>query len=143
MEKKAGKTYKLRQRANLATLLRELRQRAGFSQREVASILNMNRSTYTYYETGKTLPDPMTLNRIAKIFGVPLDSFFLEDEALLTLSDSSVPANRARKKRFNPQHVGDLTTEEREIMAYLRDKELSAEAVLQALRNRFDHMEEE
>ena len=53
MEKKAGKTYKLRQRANLATLLRELRQRAGFSQREVASILNMNRSTYTYYETGK------------------------------------------------------------------------------------------
>ena len=52
MEKKAGKTYKLRQRANLATLLRELRQRAGFSQREVASILNMNRSTYTYYETG-------------------------------------------------------------------------------------------
>ena len=61
---------------SLAARLRELRLQVGYSQKNVADLLNVNRSTYTYYETGKTTPDPMTLNRIAKIFGVPLAEFF-------------------------------------------------------------------
>lgn len=142
MENNTGGARMLRQRGPLATLLRETRKRAGYSQREVASILNMNRSTYTYYETGKTVPDPMTLNRIAKIFGVPLETFFMEDESVLTLMDSDRGGTRARKKRLDPRRIGDLTTEEREVIAYLRDRKLSPEAVLQALRNRFDKPEE-
>ena len=65
--------------ATLPERLRGFRLRAGFSQQNVADILNVSRSTYTYYETGKTTPDPTTLNRIAKIFAVPLEEFFLEE----------------------------------------------------------------
>ena len=60
----------------------------GYSQKNVADLLNVNRSTYTYYETGKTTPDPMTLNRIAKIFGVPLAEFFPEEPTVAMLRDS-------------------------------------------------------
>lgn len=122
-----------------AAALRKYRMQAGYSQREVATILRMSRSTYTYYETGKTAPDPDTLNRIAKIFGIPMELFFSDEETPTTLSDSSPVRKRARRiKRPDPQRIGDLTTEEKQIIAYLRDKDLSAEAVLQALRKRFD-----
>lgn len=128
-------------RFGIAAWLRELRVRAGYSQQDVASILNMNRSTYTYYETGKTVPDPMTLNRIAKIFSVPIEVFFSTEDPGTAFADSGDTRDRARapkKLRPDPQRIGELTAEEKQIIAFLRDKGLSAEAVIQALRNRFD-----
>lgn len=62
--------------STLAERLRAFRVQVGFSQKNVADVLNVSRSTYTYYETGKTTPDPATLNRIAKILNVPLEYFF-------------------------------------------------------------------
>lgn len=126
------------QQASLSLALRAYRQRVGLSQREVADILNLNRSTYSYYELGKTLPDPVTLHRIAKIFGVPVQALFEEEPSALTLSDSGPVRQRARKKpSVDPQRVGELTSGERSVIAFLRDKGLSAECVLQALRKRF------
>ena len=52
----------------LAARLRQARLQAGYSQQNIADALNVNRATYTYYETGKTSPDPITLGRIARIF---------------------------------------------------------------------------
>lgn len=122
-----------------ALALRKYRKAAGYSQKEVAAILCMNRSTYTYYETGKTAPDPDTLYRISKIFGVTMEAFFEDEKPVLKLSDSGAPRPRAyRLQRPDPKHVGDLTTEERQIIAYMRDKNLAATAVLRALRKRFD-----
>lgn len=139
MDNKSGKNLESGKPNSFAAALRKYRMQAGFSQREVATILRMNRSTYTYYETGKTAPDPETLNRIAKIFGVPMEIFFDTGDAPLKLSDSGQVRKRANKiKRPDPQRIGDLTTEEKQVIAYLRDKGLSAEAVLQALQKRFD-----
>ena len=36
--------------------LKEYRIKCGFSQQQVADVLNMHRSTYSYYESGKTEP---------------------------------------------------------------------------------------
>ncbi len=139
MENKSGKNLEMGKPSSFAAALRKYRMQAGFSQREVATILRMNRSTYTYYETGKTAPDPETLNRIAKIFGVPMETFFDAGEAPLKLSDSGQVRKRANKiKRPDPQRIGDLTTEEKQVIAFLRVKCLSDESVLQALQKRFD-----
>ena len=54
----------------LAERLRQARLQAGYSQQNIADALNVNRATYTYYETGKTSPDPVTLGKIARICGV-------------------------------------------------------------------------
>ena len=142
MEKK-NRTYPgLGSASPLAAALRKYRMLAGFSQREVATILQMNRSTYTYYETGKTAPDPQTLNRIAKIFGVSMEVFFVDsDGPALKLSDSGTDPVRKRANRIrrpNPQRVGDLTSAEKEVIAFLRDKELPPETALRSLRDIYD-----
>lgn len=54
--------------------LRFLRtSRTQLSQAEVAKLLNIDRSTYTNYELGKTEPPLETLKKLAAIFGVSVD----------------------------------------------------------------------
>ena len=64
----------------LAERLRQARLQAGYSQQNIADALNVNRATYTYYETGKTSPDPVTLGKIARICGAPIEFFFEEED---------------------------------------------------------------
>ena len=123
---------------SLAARLRELRLQVGYSQKNVADLLNVNRSTYTYYETGKTTPDPMTLNRIAKIFGVPLAEFFPEEPTVAMLRDSDEGPKRSPKKtRPDPTRIGELTSSERDVIAFLRDRDLSAADLLDEMRRHF------
>lgn len=116
--------------------LRKYRKLNGFSQKNVADRLNLSRSAYTYYELGKTCPDPARLNRIAKIFGVPLEVFFdSEEDAVLADSEQETPPERPlRKARSNPTRVGELSSAERDIIAFLRDKEISPEAALEQMK---------
>lgn len=53
--------------------LRYLREKNGYTQRKVADFLNIDRSTYSYYETGKTRPDIETLKKLANLFHVSID----------------------------------------------------------------------
>ena len=71
----------------LADRLRQARLQAGYSQQNIADALNVNRATYTYYETGKTTPDPVTLGRIARICGAPIEFFFEEEPVAPMLFD--------------------------------------------------------
>lgn len=71
--------YKNGDRNYLARTLRKLRVNAGFTQQNMADALNINRSTYTYYETGKTEPDIRSLQILSKVLKVDID-IFLEDE---------------------------------------------------------------
>lgn len=59
----------------LSTLLRRIRLEAGFTQQNIAQVLEIDRSTYVYYELGRVAPDFVTLNRLAKIYNVPLETF--------------------------------------------------------------------
>ncbi len=128
-----------RKNGTLAGSLRELRLRAGYSQQNIADLLNVSRSAYTYYEMGKTSPDPSTLYRISKMLGVSMEVFFEEEDSQLCLSDSKPVSTRSSKKvGLNPQKIGELSSGEREVIGYLREKELQPEAVLAALRGRFD-----
>ncbi|MCI6006868.1 MAG: helix-turn-helix transcriptional regulator [Ruminococcus sp.] len=61
----------------LGLKLKYYRENCELSQQQVANVLNVDRSTYTYYETGKTTPSASTLLKLAKIFNVPC-SVFLE-----------------------------------------------------------------
>lgn len=50
--------------------LKFYRHECGLTQQQVADRLKIERSTYTYYETGKTKPDINTLIKIAKVYGI-------------------------------------------------------------------------
>lgn len=68
--------------------LREARLRKGYSQKNVADMLGVERTTYVKYETGAAEPTIRNLIRIADYFGVTLDyladhetdTFFVTDE---------------------------------------------------------------
>ncbi len=60
--------------AAFAERLKALRKSCNLTQQKMATALGIERSTYTYYETGKTFPDIVTLSRIARIFNISADN---------------------------------------------------------------------
>lgn len=84
-------------------LLKQLRANAGLTQRQVAKALNMDRSTYAYYETGSTHPSCVFVMNISKLYNIDYSVFmeaigdtdFNDSEdgnGFTTLSDTSAKA---------------------------------------------------
>ena len=59
----------------LANNLKFLRKRHGYTQSQVALLLEINRSTYAYYELGRTRPKIATL----QAYGVKIDDLLNKD----------------------------------------------------------------
>lgn len=53
--------------------LRTIRNTCNLTQQQVADELHIDRSTYAYYETGKTTPSIFTLMKLAVLFQVSID----------------------------------------------------------------------
>ena len=96
----------------LCDKLRTLRENNGFKQMEIAKILNCSRSTYTYYETGKTTPSISVLKLLAKIYNVSLMELLMEAGQL---RDSS------RSDSFDHiKYIYDLSADERLLVGIFR-----------------------
>jgi len=61
-------------------LLRRLRKENGLTQQQVADFLHLDRSTYAYYESGRTKINIDILIRLARFFQVSLASLVGEEE---------------------------------------------------------------
>jgi putative transcriptional regulator len=59
--------------------VRELRERKGWSQGELAERLEVSRQTINAIETGKYDPSLPLAFRIARLFGKPIEAIFLPD----------------------------------------------------------------
>lgn len=53
--------------------LRRVRDVLGLTQQNVADVLGLDRSTYSYYETGKTEPNIRGLKTLAKLYNLTID----------------------------------------------------------------------
>lgn len=53
--------------------LQQARKDAGYTQRQVAQILNMKQTTIASYEVGRTQPDIETLGKLADFYTVSVD----------------------------------------------------------------------
>ena len=62
--------------------LRFLRKSARLSQSQIASLLEIDRSTYSYYETDKTLPSINLLIKISKIYSITIDELIGNNNTL-------------------------------------------------------------
>lgn len=71
-------TY-ITEKSELAENIKKIRESFGLTQDEVSKILNLERSTFAYYETGKTKPDIFTLMRLAEYLQIPFESFYTKD----------------------------------------------------------------
>ena len=59
--------------ANFGSILKDLRTSRGITQGELATMLDVSRSTVGMYETGGREPDFETMEAIADIFNVDMD----------------------------------------------------------------------
>lgn len=53
--------------------LKEIRKANGFTQKQVATALNVVESCYANWEQGRTEPNVETLRRLGELFGVTMD----------------------------------------------------------------------
>lgn len=110
----------------LGLKLKYYRESCELSQQQIANALNVDRSTYTYYETGKTTPSASTLLKLSKIFNVPC-SIFLEsinqELDLNSLVADSVGNKKSRdttKSYESDEKIYDLSKEEKDILIAYR-----------------------
>lgn len=106
--------------------LREQRKRMDMTQEQVAKSLNIVRSTYAYYETGKTCPDFATVIRLANLFNVTTDYLLGAEGTLPRLSDSS--AESEYKPNMNKAITGEWSLRESEQKLIMAFRYLNKEA---------------
>lgn len=63
----------------LAEHMRFLRKCYGFSQDVVAKKLNVDRSTYSYYELGRTKPDIQALINLCEFYGIEINDLITKE----------------------------------------------------------------
>lgn len=68
---------------HLAHNLLLLRKHLGLSQKKVAAILQVDRSTYSYYELGRTEPPLQKLVLLSDFYGISLDTMLFCDPSEL------------------------------------------------------------
>lgn len=65
----------------LAEKLRKARKSRRITQDEIAGLLGVKRQTYSAYERGVSVPDSLTLKKVADYLEVTMDYFFNESES--------------------------------------------------------------
>ena len=53
--------------------IKNIRKQKGITQTELATLLNINQTTISKWETGKTVPSIRTIKELAKIFGCAVE----------------------------------------------------------------------
>lgn len=83
---------------NLAELLRYVRIKKNFSQKEMAERLCISRSAYTYYETGRSKPDIYSLRKIVDLLGVQPETVLFPERFEKGVLPTRLP-RRGRKRQ--------------------------------------------
>ena len=92
--------------------LKQLRTSKKMLQKDVASLLGIDRTTYAKYESGASEPNHETLLKLAEIFGVSTDYILGRDEKKPTVQDDGLTeGERALMKQFR-----QLTPEQQDMV---------------------------
>ena len=98
--------------------LKHFRTSSGLTQQQVADVLGLDRSTYAYYESGKTTPDIKSVNKLLKIFNISYYELMEEpDPTTLTVSDPDAESDREDVDKIR---IYDLSKMEKRLITYFR-----------------------
>ena len=109
-------------------LLRQCRINSGLTQKQVATALNVERSTYAYYETGETRPGCEFVLKVSKIFNVDYRIFM---DAIADTKTIDVNDDEAEPVLARIENIYNLSRKEQNlVLAYRvlppdRQKEIS------------------
>lgn len=98
---------------NLKVNIRRFRESSDFTQTQVAVLMGTNRTTYTKWESGDSLPNAIQLQKLASIYGKRIDDFYTDHNALMV-------SNPIFDKSHGNAFISDLTKEEKVFLAKYR-----------------------
>ena len=102
----------------LGEKMKLIRNYNGYSQRQIAEILKIERSTYASYETGRNRPDIFAVQRFAKIFNVSVDYILsLDDINIYRLRDQATDYAKRHKKE---SVISQLSSDEKILIGLYR-----------------------
>lgn len=104
-----------------------LRTAAGMSQEQIAKMLHVSRSTYAYYESGKSSPSLDSLRKLIQLYCPDNPGFLL----LMDSKEEHAEKNLVSKLK-KEQLKGTLTPDEIQLLAFYRGAtEAQKAAILQ------------
>ena len=100
----------------LANNLKYYREKAGFTQEEVANELRVTRQSISRWENGKSNPDLDNLVLISELYQVSLDHLIKENEELFKKIDQNVQEIQDKKQKLREieQEVLQITSKEKD-----------------------------
>ena len=102
----------------LSSKIKQLRRNLDLTQQQMADTLNVDRSTYSYYETGKTIPPLDKLVRLAKIFNVSTDELLSYRIVRRSAFSQATPSFNANVPL--PESYIDLAADEKDLVVRFR-----------------------
>ncbi|MBQ6142947.1 MAG: helix-turn-helix domain-containing protein [Clostridia bacterium] len=93
----------------ITEIIKKLRISCNYTQKQVADMLGVDRSTYAYYESGRIKPDIDTIMKLSTIFNVHYTQI-LESETQEQFSDfKSYLNSKSRPVNLSNQEIELLT----------------------------------
>lgn len=134
----------------VSDVLKKLRMQNNLTQKQVAEILKIDRSTYAYYETGRTVPDMYTLSVISRIYNITPEQimslcygrnseFFVDDAKIRLNSEVKKPYYDSDPERY----LSELNRDEQLLILYYRQIKGKADALEYIRRRCFDDLEKD
>jgi len=102
--------------------LKLLRKTCGYSQQNIANILGIDRTTYSSYERGITIPDAELCFTLSKIYNLtPIDLFDAESTIFSDIEDRVIfNFKPSQEDKDIIENIAKLTKEERQLICYFR-----------------------
>ena len=135
----------------LGQALRILRKHCELTQKQVAEILHIDRSTYAFYECGKTEPDLKTIAKLARIFGVDPTVFLPNDDGKpsVRLTDvtgpvcEEVPPEEESFLDPRDEKIYSIAKDERSVLIWYRTLTQKQREKLKAFAKDIDNEEQD
>lgn len=87
---------------SLGVKLKQYRDACGLTQQQVANVLNINRTTYTKYETGVSEPSHELLSKIVTLFGTDFNAILGDEDTFVKdVFDMKMPMYNLTKREQN------------------------------------------
>lgn len=98
--------------------LRNFRRTNEMTQKQVADALCIDRSTYAYYEGGKSIPSVDAIDKLLRIFNIKYEQLFAEDE--VSELEASGKGCTLLKDDGKMMYMIDLNSREKMLIARFR-----------------------
>ena len=114
----------------LGNKLKEIRNRFGYSQEDLASLINVSRQAITKWENDSGIPDISNLQELSKVFGVTVDSLLNDEELPLLVMRKELDKTKYKNKLSSYSEILNEYFSDYEIYVLTREKKMSVSEFL-------------